>query len=122
MSVSRKEDQKSLLIYYYDAECNLMLPRDPLGNFKATMDCKTPPRAGIDSVHTSFYVKNDHHFPMELKPETSDPDLSVTEYPEFLEPEEIGKVTLTFTPSKDRIKPLEGGSWDFTKIVYSKTS
>lgn len=112
-----------LLAYYYDAQATMMLPRDPVGNFKVNFPADVkPPRAGIDSIHTSFYVKNEHHYPMELKPQTTDPDLSITEYPEFLEPAEIAKVTLTFSPSVDRIKPLEGGVWDFTKIVYSNTT
>lgn len=112
---------KSLLVYYYDAEAKQMLPKDPLGNFKVAFDSGNPPVAGRDSISTTFYVKNAHHYPMELEPKTSDPDLTITEYPEFLEPEEIGRVTLRFSPSQDRIKPLEGSCWDFTKIVYSKT-
>lgn len=115
-------ERKPLLQYYYDNKCERMLPLDGLGKFTAAFDKdKDPPRAGIDSIHLSFYVKNVHHFPMELKPETSDPDLSITEYPEFLEPGEIDKVTLTFTPSQDRIRPLEGANWDFTKIIWSNT-
>ena len=110
-----------LLAYYYDANAKQKLPTDSLGNFIVDFGPdarKNPPRAGIDSVHTSIYVRNEHHFPMELKPVTMDNDLTITEYPEFLEPGQVGKVTLTFSPPEDRIKPLEGGSWDFTKVVY----
>jgi hypothetical protein len=56
---------------------------------------------------------------MGLEPHTTDRDLTITEYPEFLEPNQIGKVVLTFTPSEDRVNPIEHGSWDFTKVVYS---
>lgn len=114
------KDKRNLLAYYFDAAGKEMLPRDPIGNFKADFGKNSIPRAGIDSVSSSFYVKNVHHFPMELVPRTSDPDLTITEYPEFLEPEQIEKITLTFKPSADRINPLVGGVWDFDKIVYAK--
>lgn len=113
----------SLLAYYYDADAKKKLPTDGSGNFKVDFGPdvqKNPPRAGIDSVYTSIYVKNEHHYPMELKPVTIDEDLKITEYPEFLEVNEVGKVTLSFSPSEDRIKPLEGGSWDFLKIVLPR--
>jgi hypothetical protein len=114
-----------LLAYFADANAEYMLASDANGNFKVDFGpdvMKNPPRAGIDSVHKTVYVKNVHHFPMELRPYTLDDDLTITEYPEFLEPGQTGKVTLTFSPSEDRIKPLEGGSWDFTKVVYARTS
>jgi hypothetical protein len=116
--------QNILLAYYHDAEAKKKLPQDAYGNF--TVDFgeevrKNPPRAGIDTVYTSGYVRNEHHFPMELIPKVLDADLKITEWPEFLEPGETGKVTWAFSPSEDRIKPLEGGSWGFTMIVYSNT-
>lgn len=107
-----------LLAYYHDSEANKQLPKDTNGNFKVKFESVEIPRAGLDSVYTSIYVRNEHHYPMELRPQTLDPDLKITEYPDFLEPGEIGKVTLAFSPSADRVRPLEGGSWDFVKIVY----
>ena len=116
------KNKTPLLVYYYDAACQQMLPRDALGNFKVTFSSNEPPPiAGQTSIRTSFYVRNEHHYPIELKPLTSDPDLSISEYPDFLEPQESAKVTLTFSPAEDRIKPLEGGCWDFTKVVHPKT-
>lgn len=110
-----------LLAYFFDSNGEKMLPRDGNGNFKVEFSkTEKPPRAGLDTIYTSIYVRNDHHYPMELQPVTIDADLQITEWPEFLEPGDIGKVTLAFSPAADRIKPLEGGSWDFTKIVYSK--
>lgn len=128
------EQHPTLLAYYYDADAKNKLPTDAqgnfkvdfgkrvdsMGNFKVSFGNVEPPRAGIDSIYQSIYVKNVHHYPMELRPVTLDKDLTITEYPEFLEPDEIGKVTLAFSPSEDRIKPLEGGSWDFEKIVLPK--
>jgi hypothetical protein len=114
-----------LLSYYYDIEATKMLPQDAFGNFKVEFILgagQSPPVAGRDSIYTTVYVRNDHHYPMELKPMTIDKDLTISEYPDFLEPGEIGKVTFTFSPSEDRIKPLEGGSWDFIKIVYSNVT
>lgn len=112
-----------LLVYYQDAEASKKLPQDSHGNFKVDFGKQEhPPRAGLDSIYTSIYVRNVHHYPMELQPVTIDNDLTITEYPEFLEPGESGKVTLCFSPSANRVKPLEGGSWDFTKIVYSTTT
>jgi hypothetical protein len=111
-----------LLTYFYDAEAKTALPTDANGNYAVDFGSevdKNPPRAGIDSVHTTIYVRNEHHYPMGLQPQTIDKDLTITEYPDLLEPGQMGKVTLTFAPSEDRVKPLEGGSWDFTKIVYS---
>jgi hypothetical protein len=113
--------QNILLAYYHDAEAKKKLPQDGNGNFKVEFGSAAPPVAGRDSVYTTIFVRNEHHYPMELKPVTLDEDLKITDYPEFLEPGETGKVTLAFSPSEDRIKPLEGGSWDFTKIVYSNT-
>lgn len=122
MSSNNSPTNPILLAYYHDVETNNKLSQDGSGNFKVDFGkLDQPPRAGIDSIYTSIYVKNVHHYPMELKPVTMDADLTITEYPEFLEPNESGKVTLCFSPSEDRIKPLEGGSWDFTKIVYSTT-
>lgn len=113
----------TLLAYYVDSDAQYALATDSSGNYKVQFehDVTHPiPRAGIDSVHRTIYVKNVHHYPMELQPSTTDKDLTITEYPEFLEPGEVAKVTLTFSPSEDRVKPLEGGVWDFTKIVYSR--
>lgn len=112
-----------LLSYFYDAAAEKPLPQDRLGNYTVdfTADIKdNPPVAGVDTVTTTAYVRNDHAYPMELKPVTLDRDLAIVEYPEFLEPGEVGLVRFAFAPSAERIKPLEGGSWDFTKIVYSK--
>src|SRR5215510_104477 len=124
MSTSQTQSSKNqdpLLVYYHDAKAEQPLPTDSRGNFKVDFGedaKKNPPRAGIDSIFTTIYVKNAHHYPMELQPVSIDKDLQITEWPEFLEPGDIGKVTLAFRPSADRIKPLEGGTWDFTKIVY----
>lgn len=112
-----------LLSYYYDADAKKKLPQDNTGSYTVdfTADVhENPPVAGVDTVTTVAYVRNDTQYPMELKPMTLDKDLTITEYPEYLEPGEIGLVRFAFAPSVDRIKPLEGGSWDFTKIVYSK--
>lgn len=109
-----------LLAYYHDKEAKHKLPTDSLGNFKVNFaNVDQPPRAGIDSIYQTIFVRNEHHYPMELIPVTMDTDLQITEWPAFLEPQEVGKVVLAFSPSADRIKPLEGGSWDFAKIVYS---
>jgi hypothetical protein len=116
-------ERKPLLAYYADEKAEYQLAVDDYGNYRVEFDkeiAKNPPRAGIDSVHKTIYVKNVHHYPMELQPSTTDKDLTITEFPEFLEPGEIGQVTLTFSPSEDRVKPLEGGVWDFTKVVYSR--
>lgn len=110
-----------LLAYYHDVEAKKKLPQDGNGNFKVDFGSENPPVAGRDSITTTIFVRNEHHYPMELQPVTIDNDLKITEWPEFLEPGDIGKVTLAFSPSEDRIKPLEGGSWDFTKIVMSNT-
>lgn len=107
-----------LLAYYHDKDAKNRLPTDSMGNFKVNFaSIEQPPRAGLDSIYQTIYVQNVHHYPMELRPVTLDQDLQITEWPEFLEPNEVGKVTLAFSPSADRIKPLEGGSWDFEKIV-----
>lgn len=123
MSQKNNNNNNQLLAYYRDPNAAYPLPQDTNGNFSVDFgeDVKSnPPRAGVDSVHTTIYVKNIHHYAMELQPKTLDSDLKISEYPEFLEPNQIGKVVLTFSPSIDRIKPLEGGSWDFTKIVLPK--
>jgi hypothetical protein len=112
-----------LLSYFYDAEAKQKLPQDRSGNYNVDFGPQArehPPVAGEDTVTTTVYVRNEHEYPMELKPSTIDKDLTITEYPEFLEPGEVGLVKFAFSPSADRIKPLEGGSWDFTKIVYTK--
>lgn len=114
---------KRLLSYYYDANAEQELPTDRLGNYNVEFGpdvMANPPVAGQDTVSTVVYVRNDHQYPMELRPMTLDKDLAIIEYPDFLEPGEIALVRFAFAPSADRIKPLEGGSWDFTKIVYSK--
>ena len=112
-----------LLSYYYDAEATKPLPQDSSGNYSVDFGAEireNPPVAGRDIVTTKVYVKNDHEYPMELKPMTLDKDLRISEYPEFLEPGEIGLVRFAFAPSAERIKPLEGGNWAFTMVVYSK--
>lgn len=81
-----------------------------------------PPVVGRDQVRSTIWVRNEHEYPMELKPITADPDLKVTKYPKYLEPDKIGEVELTFFPSKDRIKPLSGTAFDFVKIVYEERS
>lgn len=114
---------KPLLSYYYDEDGKKPLKSDGKGNYEVDFGPearKNPPIAGVTSISTVVYMKNDHDYPMELKPSTLDKDLTITEYPEFLEPGQIGRVTFAFSPSIDRIKPLLGGSWDFSKIVYSK--
>jgi hypothetical protein len=111
-----------LLAYYADANAEYQLSHDDAGHYDVDFGADAdahPPRAGIDSIHKTIWVKNIHHYPMGLEPHTTDKDLTITEYPDFLEPGQIGKVTLTFSPSEDRIKPLEGGVFDFTKVVYS---
>ena len=116
-------NRKWLLSYFYDAEAKKPLPRDDQGNYTVDFGPETrknPPVAGQSSVTTIAYVRNEHDFPMELRPMTLDKDLTIPEYPEFLEPGQVGKVTFAFAPSIDRIKPLTGGSWDFTKIIYNK--
>lgn len=110
-----------LLSYYLDAEGEKKLPRDQSGNYTVDFGVqRNPPVAGVDTVTTTAYVRNDTQYPIELKPVTLDRDLAIIEWPEFLQPHEIGLVKFAFAPSADRVKPLEGGSWDFTKIVYSK--
>ena len=115
-------EQQQLLSYFYDADAKKRLPQDNQGNY--TVDFgpaarANPPVAGVDTVTTTVYVRNEHEYPMELRPMTLDPDLVISKYPDFLEPGEIGLVTFAFSPSETRVKPLTGGSWDFTKIVYS---
>jgi len=112
-----------LLSYYYDAAAKKPLPRDDKGTY--TLDfgeeaLRNPPIAGETSVTTVVYVQNDFQYPMELRPVTLDKDLTISEYPQFLEPGEVGLTRFTFAPSADRVKPLTGGNWDFTKIVYAK--
>ena len=112
-----------LLAYYYDAKATIKLPQDTQGNFEVDFGIaarENPPVAGQDTITTEVYVRNEHVYPMELRPMTLDKDLTITEYPEFLEPQEIGLVRFAFAPSANRIKPLEGGSWSFTMVVYSK--
>ena len=110
--------------YHYYASATKPLPQDTTkGNYEVDFGTevrKNPPVAGVDTVTTECYVKNEHEYPMELIPMTLDLDLKITEYPQFLEPGEIGLVRFAFAPSANRINPLEGGSWDFTKVVYSK--
>jgi hypothetical protein len=109
-----------LLSYYYDAHATKKLPTDNLGNYKVAFfdPSQKIAVAGISSVYATIYVRNDNFYPMELIPKTIVPDLRVTEWPEFLEPNEVGKVVLAFSPSADRTVPLEGGSWDFDLVVY----
>jgi hypothetical protein len=122
--MASEEEPTLLLSYYYDADAKTRLPQDAAtGNYLVdfgTEARENPPIAGIDTVTTTVYVRNDHNYPMELKPLTLDKDLTITEYPDLLEPGEIGLVKFAFAPSANRIKPLEGGSWDFTMVVYSK--
>jgi hypothetical protein len=108
----------NLLAYYYDAQANKKLQTDNIGNYKVEFDPSVKPVAGVSSAYASIWVQNQHHYPMELIPKTIDPDLRITEWPQFLEPNEVGKVVLAFSPSADRIKPLEGGSWDFELVVW----
>jgi hypothetical protein len=120
---NNNNNNNNLLSYFYDASAKKPLIQDDKGNY--TLDFgeqaqKNPPIAGETSISTVVYVQNDHDYPLELRPSVLDKDLSITEYPEFLEPGEIGLARFTFAPSADRIRPLEGGSWDFTKIVYTK--
>src|SRR6266487_6400718 len=98
-------NNESLLAYYYDSEAEYKLEQDSIGNFKLDFASTKLqehdtliPRAGKDSVYRSIYVKNQHHYPMKLIPKTIDPDLKITEWPEFLEPQQVGKVTLAFSP------------------------
>ena len=114
-----------LLSYYYDADATKPLPQDATtGNYEVDFGPEVrahgPPICGVDTITTTCYVKNDHKFPMELRPSTLDKDLTITEYPEFLDPGEVGLVRFAFSPSADRISPLVGGSWDFAQVVYSK--
>jgi hypothetical protein len=122
--MASETEEPALLSYYYDADAKDKLPQDAAtGNYQVDFGVEVrenPPIAGVDTVTTTVYVRNDHQYPMELKPLTLDKDLTITEYPDLLEPGEIGLVRFAFAPSANRIKPLEGGSWDFTKVVYSK--
>ena len=122
--MTEQEQQGQLLSYYYDADATKPLPQDTQGNYQVDFGAeildKGPPIAGVDTLTTTCYMKNDHQYPMELKPMTLDKDLTIPEWPEFLEPGEVGLVRFAFAPSANRVKPLEGGSWDFTKVVYSK--
>ena len=120
-SPTRTLPDHNLLSYYYDAKATKPLPQDSSGSFSIEFfDAQeNPPVAGQDTVTTDVYVRNDHKWPMELFPMTLDKDLTITQYPDFLEPGEMGLVRFAFSPSADRIRPFEGGCWDFTKIVYS---
>ena len=114
-----------IVSYYYDAKAENKLQQDFSGYFKLDFGeeaRKNPPIAGVSSAYTSIYVRNEHpdQCPIELVPKTLDTDLKITEYPDYLEYGELGKVTLAFSPSADRIKPLEGGSWGFDLIIYPK--
>lgn len=109
------------LAYYYDKNATTKLREDAGGNVIVEFPIDKqygPPRAGLDTVYASFYVKNEHYDPIELRPATTDPDLKIAQYPEFLEPGEIQKVTLAFSPAANRHTKITG-SWGFDIILYS---
>jgi hypothetical protein len=56
---------------------------------------------------------------MFLDPVTTDPDLSITEYPAQIQPNQIARVTFVFRPGPERITPLNA-RWDFEKTVYEE--
>lgn len=117
----QRDKDKRLLGYYVDNKAKIPAPGDLKGNAQVRFLTakQEPPVVGRDTVTTTLYVRNEHDYAMELKPTTTDPDLTITQYPHFLEPDKMGKVELTFKPSAERIAPLSA-SWDFIKIVYAK--
>jgi hypothetical protein len=105
-----------LLQYYLDISAKEPAQTDDKGNIK--LNFEEIPIQGRESSST-IYVKNSHDFPMFLDPVTTDPDLSITEYPAQIQPNQIARVTFVFRPGPERITPLNA-RWDFEKTVYEE--
>jgi hypothetical protein len=105
-----------LLQYYRDAQGSQKADTDDKGNVLLHFD--EIPIQGRES-RASLWVKNEHDYPIMLKPVTTDPDLSIIHYPSNIQPKEIDLVTFVFKPGLERITPLKAG-WDFEKTVYEQ--
>ena len=111
----------ALLEYYKDKQAKEKIDSDLRGNaqIKLLEPKQDPPVVGRDVITKTFYVRNEHDYPMGLEPTTTDADVIITDYPRYLEPDQIGKVELVFKPAPERLKPLDA-SWDFIKTVYHR--
>ena len=105
-----------LLQYFLDISAKQPAETDDKGNIK--LNFEEIPIQGRESS-TTIYVKNSHSYPMYLDPVTTDPDLSITEYPAQIQPNQIARVTFVFRPGPERITPLNA-RWDFEKTVYEE--
>src|SRR5688572_8585143 len=98
-----------ILSYFYDKEGNEPLPESQ--KEKILHDLRFPKDKATmqgESQSMQIYVRNNlERNIVELSPYTRDKHLTVTEYPEQLNPREIGKIRVTFAPTYNRYDALD---------------
>lgn len=118
MSTSQQQNNsKEVIKYYLDAEKKHPAPTDENGNL--LLNFETVLQGQTKKIR--LYAENMISYPMQLEPilERGEPDLKITQYPPILKVGEIAPVDITFSPSLDRLKPLNS-SFDFRKIILSR--
>ncbi len=101
------------LTYYYDEKCTKRYPMNEKGEAIVDWGITIPGQRKTKEL----YAKNESRDRAILRqPYTQDEDLKIKDYPKNLVGSDIGKVTLEFTPNKDRIDSLHA-SWGFDVII-----
>lgn len=101
------------LTYYYDADCKKRYPMNEKGEAIIDWGITIPGQHKLKEL----YAKNESRDRAVLRqPYTQDEDLKIKDYPKNLFGGKSGKVTLEFTPNKDRIDSLHA-NWGFDIII-----
>lgn len=116
MSTISSNISSKILGYYLDSDGKKPAPKGRDGQVIISFGDIVP---GKDSRTVMMYLKNEHKFPIQLQARTNDPDLQFTGYPEFLNAQEIGPMSIVFKCPIDRIDPLDT-TFGFTVRIMNK--
>lgn len=106
-----------ILRYYSDPECTKPVPRDEDGSMQLFLNATIQ---GRNSDVQTFWVRNEHTYPLQLQPYSSDPDLIFVTYPQaVLYPQQSAQVNIVFRCPLDRFTPLNA-QWGFDIVIKSE--
>jgi len=102
-----------VLSYYYDKECQKRYPVNEKGEAVIDWGITIPGQKKTKEL----YAKNESRDRAILRqPYSMDEDLKIKDYPKNLMGGDTGKVSLEFTPHKDRIDSLHA-PWGFDIVI-----
>jgi len=101
------------ITYYIDKECKKRYPVNETGQAIIDWGISVPGEKKIKEL----YAKNESRDRAVFRqPYSIDKDLTITDYPTNLMAKEVGIVTLSFEPKKERIDAMHS-SWGFDIII-----